>query len=60
MKKILYIILDGLADSPILAFRGMTPLEAALTPHLDRLAQKVLPEWYVPGRRASGFSPTWQ
>jgi 2,3-bisphosphoglycerate-independent phosphoglycerate mutase len=40
MRKILYIILDGLADSPIPLFRGMTPLEAALTPNLDRLAQK--------------------
>jgi 2,3-bisphosphoglycerate-independent phosphoglycerate mutase len=40
MKKILYIILDGLADSPIPALGGMTPLEAALTPNLDRLAQK--------------------
>jgi 2,3-bisphosphoglycerate-independent phosphoglycerate mutase len=40
MKKILYIILDGLADSPIPALRGMTPLEAAVTPNLDRLAQR--------------------
>jgi 2,3-bisphosphoglycerate-independent phosphoglycerate mutase len=40
MKKILYIILDGLADSPIPAFGAKTPLEAAVTPNLDRLAQK--------------------
>jgi len=40
MKKVIYIILDGLADSPIPVLGGMTPLEAALTPNLDRLAQK--------------------
>jgi len=38
MKKILYIILDGLADRPVADFEGKTPLEAASTPHLDRLA----------------------
>jgi 2,3-bisphosphoglycerate-independent phosphoglycerate mutase len=40
MKKILYIILDGLADEPIKELGGKTPLEVALTPNLDRLAQK--------------------
>jgi 2,3-bisphosphoglycerate-independent phosphoglycerate mutase len=40
MKKILYIILDGLADSPIPLLGDKTPLEAALTPNLDRLAQR--------------------
>ncbi|MFC1594540.1 alkaline phosphatase family protein [Candidatus Omnitrophota bacterium] len=38
MKKILYIILDGLSDVPIKAFQKKTPLEAAQTPHLDKLA----------------------
>lgn len=40
MKKILYIVLDGLGDLPIKEFGGKTPLEAALTPNMDRLAQK--------------------
>lgn len=40
MKKILYIILDGLGDLPIKELNNKTPLEAAFTPNLDRLAQK--------------------
>jgi 2,3-bisphosphoglycerate-independent phosphoglycerate mutase len=40
MKKILYIVLDGLGDLPIKELRNKTPLEAALTPNMDRLAQK--------------------
>ena len=35
---ILFIILDGLADRPQQVLNGLTPLEAAHTPHLDRLA----------------------
>ena len=38
MKKIMYVILDGLGDDPIPEFDGKTPLEAAETPNLDRLA----------------------
>ncbi|MFH1269748.1 MAG: alkaline phosphatase family protein [Candidatus Omnitrophota bacterium] len=40
MKKILYIVLDGLGDLPIKELNNKTPLEAALTPNIDRLAQK--------------------
>ncbi|MCU0651106.1 MAG: alkaline phosphatase family protein [Candidatus Omnitrophica bacterium] len=40
MKKIIYIILDGLGDLPLSQLGGKTPLEAAATPHLDRLAQQ--------------------
>ncbi|MFH1457961.1 MAG: alkaline phosphatase family protein [Candidatus Omnitrophota bacterium] len=40
MKKILYIVLDGLGDLPIKELRNKTPLEAALTPNMDRLAQR--------------------
>jgi 2,3-bisphosphoglycerate-independent phosphoglycerate mutase len=40
LKKILYIVLDGLGDLPIKEFNDKTPLEAALTPNMDRLAQK--------------------
>jgi 2,3-bisphosphoglycerate-independent phosphoglycerate mutase len=39
MKKILYIILDGLADLQIPELGNKTPLEAAITPHMDRLAK---------------------
>lgn len=38
MKKIVYVILDGLGDDPLDALGGKTPLEAARTPNLDRLA----------------------
>ncbi|HEX3325644.1 MAG TPA: alkaline phosphatase family protein [Actinomycetota bacterium] len=38
IRKILYVILDGLGDDPLEALAGRTPLEVADTPHLDRLA----------------------
>jgi 2,3-bisphosphoglycerate-independent phosphoglycerate mutase len=40
MKKILYIVLDGLGDLPIKELNHKTPLEAAITPNMDRLAQQ--------------------
>ena len=40
MKKILYVVLDGLGDLPIKDLGNKTPLEAAVTPNMDRLAQK--------------------
>ncbi len=40
MKKILYIVLDGLGDLPIKELSNKTPLEAAVTPNMDRLAQQ--------------------
>lgn len=36
----LLMIIDGLADRPIRALGGRTPLQAAHTPHLDRLARE--------------------
>lgn len=39
MKKILFIILDGLGDRPIKELGNRTPLEAARTPNLDLLAE---------------------
>jgi len=39
MKKIFYVVLDGLGDTPIKELGNKTPLEAAFTPNLDRLAQ---------------------
>jgi 2,3-bisphosphoglycerate-independent phosphoglycerate mutase len=38
MKRILYVILDGLGDRPIAELGDRTPLEAAAIPHLNRLA----------------------
>lgn len=40
MKKILYVVLDGLGDLPLAALGDKTPLEAALTPNMDRLSQQ--------------------
>jgi 2,3-bisphosphoglycerate-independent phosphoglycerate mutase len=40
MKKVLYVILDGLGDRPSDRLDGKTPLEAAATPNLDRLADE--------------------
>ena len=39
MKKIFFIILDGLGDRPIKELGNKTPLEAAQTPNLDFLAK---------------------
>lgn len=40
MRKLLYVVLDGLGDDPHPDLDGRTPLEAAPTPHLDSLAQR--------------------
>jgi 2,3-bisphosphoglycerate-independent phosphoglycerate mutase len=40
LKKIVYVILDGLGDDPLDALGGKTPLEAARTPNLDGLAAR--------------------
>jgi 2,3-bisphosphoglycerate-independent phosphoglycerate mutase len=39
MKKILYVILDGLGDRPVEALGGKTPTEAAHTPNMDTLSR---------------------
>lgn len=39
MKKILFLVIDGLADDPIPQLNGQTPLEAANTPNFDFLAK---------------------
>jgi len=40
MKKILFIVLDGLGDEPIPELGNKTPLEAAQTPFMDELAEQ--------------------
>jgi 2,3-bisphosphoglycerate-independent phosphoglycerate mutase len=40
MNQLLYVCLDGLGDDPIPVLGDRTPLEAADTPNLDRLARE--------------------
>lgn len=40
LKRIVYVILDGLGDDPLEPLGGRTPLEAATTPNLDLLASR--------------------
>lgn len=39
-RKVVFLIMDGLGDRPVPAFGGKTPLGAAHTPNLDRLARE--------------------
>ncbi len=39
MKKILYVVLDGVGDRPIPAINGKTTLQAASIPNMDKLTQ---------------------
>lgn len=39
MRKILYVVLDGLGDQPIEELKNKTPLEASSTPNMDYLAK---------------------
>jgi 2,3-bisphosphoglycerate-independent phosphoglycerate mutase len=38
-RPVLFVVLDGLGDDPVPDLDDRTPLEAAETPHLDRLAR---------------------
>ncbi|MDP3788913.1 MAG: 2,3-bisphosphoglycerate-independent phosphoglycerate mutase [Candidatus Omnitrophota bacterium] len=40
MKKLLYVILDGVGDLPLKELGNKTPLEAAVKPNMDKLAAK--------------------
>lgn len=40
VKKIIFIVADGLSDSPVKQLGNKTPLEKAKTPNLDFLAEK--------------------
>ncbi len=55
-RKYVVLIGDGMADYPLAELDGRTPLQAARTPHLDRLARKgtlgrvvTVPSGYPPG-----------
>lgn len=54
--KYLIVLGDGMADEPVPELGGMTPLEAADTPHMDRIAREgamgllqTVPDGYQPG-----------
>ena len=40
LRKVIAVICDGLADRPVPQLGNLTPLEAARTPNLDRLARE--------------------
>lgn len=63
MKKYLIVLCDGMADEPLEELDGRTPLEAARTPNMDRLAQRseigrvrTVPEGMSPGSDTANLS----
>ncbi len=55
MTKYLMIIGDGMADAPVRALDGRTPLQAALTPTLDKLAgQRIGSARSIPDGQSAG------
>ena len=62
-RKYLVLLGDGMADYPIEELGGKTPLQAAKTPHLDKLAQKgtlglvrTVPPGFPPGSDVANLS----
>ncbi|RLI32057.1 phosphoglycerate mutase [Candidatus Bathyarchaeota archaeon] len=55
MKKLLYVVLDGLGDRPSPSLNGKTPLEAAETLNMDFLAKNGKTGLMFPIRK--GFAP---
>lgn len=53
--RMLFVVLDGLGDRPIKELGGLTPLEAARTPHLDALLRSARVGLVHPVRR--GVAP---
>ncbi|VAX27267.1 Predicted functional analog of homoserine kinase, partial [hydrothermal vent metagenome] len=61
--KYIVIIGDGMADRPIEELGGKTPLQAAFTPNMDRLARtgipgkvRTIPEGFSPGSDVANLS----
>jgi 2,3-bisphosphoglycerate-independent phosphoglycerate mutase len=48
MKKIIFLVIDGLPDEPVPQLGNKTPLEAARRKNLDRLAQNALCGFFKP------------
>ena len=46
--KYVVVLGDGMADEPIEALGGKTPLEKAETPNLDRVSKWLRWVWYIP------------
>lgn len=64
--KYVIVLGDGMADEPIEAIGGMTPLEYAKTPEMDRLAKmselgmvQTIPEGMSPGQRYGKSCRAW-
>ncbi len=62
MKKII-ILGDGMADTPCPELEGLTPIQAAHTPNMDRLAKEgksgmlyTVPDGYTPGSEIAHLS----
>jgi len=68
--KLVVLLGDGMADLPLVALRGKTPLQAANKPNMDRLARQgksglaqTVPEDYPPGSDVAnlcvmGYAPS--
>ena len=61
--RYLVILCDGMADEPLEELGGRTPLEAAVTPNMDRLAKvseigmvRTVPEGMAPGSDTANLS----
>jgi 2,3-bisphosphoglycerate-independent phosphoglycerate mutase len=61
-QPIVLVILDGLGDRPLPELDGLTPSEAAHTPHLDALVTRGATGWHQPfglGRATSSERSHW-
>jgi 2,3-bisphosphoglycerate-independent phosphoglycerate mutase len=63
MMKYIILVCDGMGDEPLAELDGRTPVEAALTPNMDRLAAtgelftlKTVPEGFAPGSDVANLS----
>lgn len=62
MRKYVFMVGDGMADYPIAELGGKTPLEAARTPNMDRIASfriglvRTIPEGMQPGSDVANLS----
>jgi 2,3-bisphosphoglycerate-independent phosphoglycerate mutase len=61
--KLVVLLGDGMADLPLAALQGRTPLQAAIKPNMDRLARqgrsglaKTVPEGFPPGSDVANLS----
>jgi len=62
-RKYLVVVGDGMPDYPLAELKGKTPLQAAVTPNLDRLSQKgtlglvrTVPPGFPPGSDVANMS----